>query len=163
MKAAPESQHRPAANPWWTMGVPRSTTLAINPLTSPWNTQGQTAKTSCVSLSWCRFQTHWSSSGQLSFMYLRVELVPDRESQRLAAAHKNLKHVWPALQDALHAPGLYDAATAAIHAGGHAVGNAGSTAAGLKTTSPRPQSHRLGRKHMKTWCRTIASPNWQKK
>lgn len=71
------------------------------------------------------FRDHLSTaSGQLSFMYRHVEFVLGNKSKRLASAHKNVPHVWPAMEEALHAPSLYDAAIAAMHSAGHTVDNA---------------------------------------
>ena len=71
------------------------------------------------------FRDHLSTaSGQLSFMYRHVEFILGNKSKRLATAHKNVPHVWPAMQEALHAPSLYDAAIGVMHQRGHAVDNA---------------------------------------
>ncbi|MEO2165122.1 MAG: tryptophan 2,3-dioxygenase family protein [Acidimicrobiales bacterium] len=48
------------------------------------------------------------ASGQLSFMYRHVEFVLGNKNQRLASAHNNVPHVWPAMKDALETPSLYD-------------------------------------------------------
>jgi len=58
-----------------------------------------------------QFRDHLSTaSGQLSFMYRHVEFILGNKSKRLASAHKNIPHVWPAIKDALNTPSLYDAA-----------------------------------------------------
>ena len=49
-----------------------------------------------------------TASGQLSFMYRHVEFVLGNKSERLAQAHRNVPHVWPALEEALRSPSLYD-------------------------------------------------------
>jgi tryptophan 2,3-dioxygenase len=49
-----------------------------------------------------------TASGQLSFMYRHVEFVLGNKSKRLAAAHKNVSHVWPEIDKALHSQSLYD-------------------------------------------------------
>ena len=38
-----------------------------------------------------------TASGQLSFMYRHVEFVLGNKSERLAGAHRNVPHVWPAM------------------------------------------------------------------
>ena len=55
-----------------------------------------------------------TASGQLSFMYRHVEFVLGNKSERLAQAHRNVPHVWPALEEALRSPGLYDDAIALL-------------------------------------------------
>jgi tryptophan 2,3-dioxygenase len=54
------------------------------------------------------------ASGQLSFMYRHVEFVLGNKSQRLAQAFRNMPHVWPAIEQALHSPSLYDEAIALL-------------------------------------------------
>lgn len=49
-----------------------------------------------------------TASGQLSFMYRHVEFVLGNKSASLAEAHRNVPHVWPAMQAALQSPSLYD-------------------------------------------------------
>ncbi len=49
-----------------------------------------------------------TASGQLSFMYRHVEFVLGNKNRRLAEAHRNVPHVWPALRDALESPSLHD-------------------------------------------------------
>lgn len=49
-----------------------------------------------------------TASGQLSFMYRHVEFALGNKDQRLAEAHRNIPHVWPAIESALHSPSLYD-------------------------------------------------------
>lgn len=49
-----------------------------------------------------------TASGQLSYMYRHVEFVLGNKDQRLASAFRNMPHVWPAIEQALHAPSLYD-------------------------------------------------------
>ncbi|MBD3663897.1 tryptophan 2,3-dioxygenase [Sulfitobacter aestuariivivens] len=71
------------------------------------------------------FRDHLSTaSGQLSFMYRHVEFILGNKSKRLATAHKNVRHVWPAMKEALESPSLYDAAISVIHNAGHKVDNA---------------------------------------
>ncbi len=55
-----------------------------------------------------------TASGQLSFMYRHVEFVLGNKSERLARAHRNVPHVWPALDEALRSPSLYDDAIALL-------------------------------------------------
>ena len=63
-----------------------------------------------------------TASGQLSFMYRHVEFILGNKSRRLAAAHRNVPHVWPAMEKALESPSLYDDAIALLHRHGHAIG-----------------------------------------
>lgn len=62
-----------------------------------------------------------TASGQLSFMYRHVEFILGNKSRRLAAAHRNLPHIWPAMEDALNAPSLYDVVITALHQAGYEV------------------------------------------
>lgn len=55
-----------------------------------------------------------TASGQLSFMYRHVEFVLGNKSRRLAQAHRNVPHVWPAIEKALESPSLYDSAIALL-------------------------------------------------
>ncbi|MBU2982004.1 hypothetical protein KO498_09285 [Lentibacter algarum] len=67
-----------------------------------------------------QFRDHLSTaSGQLSFMYRHVEFILGNKSKRLATAHKNVPHVWPAMKEALESPGLYDEVIKALHRAGH--------------------------------------------
>lgn len=71
------------------------------------------------------FRDHLSTaSGQLSFMYRHVEFILGNKSVRLASAHKNVPHVWPAIEEALNAPSLYDTAIGVLHGAGHKVDDA---------------------------------------
>ena len=47
-------------------------------------------------------------------MYRHVEFILGNKSERLARAHRNVPHVWPALEEALNAPSLYDEAIALL-------------------------------------------------
>lgn len=51
-----------------------------------------------------------TASGQLSFMYRHVEFALGNKDRRLAEAHRNVPHVWPAIESALESPSLYDSA-----------------------------------------------------
>lgn len=55
-----------------------------------------------------------TASGQLSFMYRHVEFILGNKSRKLAAAHKNVPHVWPGIEKALTSPSLYDDAIALL-------------------------------------------------
>ncbi len=69
-----------------------------------------------------QFRDHLATaSGQLSFMYRHVEFVLGNKSRRLAEAHRNVPHVWPAMETALNEPSLYDAAIAHLHRVGHPI------------------------------------------
>lgn len=62
-----------------------------------------------------------TASGQLSFMYRHVEFILGNKSKRLAAAHKNVAHVWPALEEALNSRSLYDEVIVQLHKAGYEV------------------------------------------
>lgn len=62
-----------------------------------------------------------TASGQLSFMYRHVEFILGNKSVELAAAHRNLPHVWPALEAALNGPSLWDRAIALLARRGHRI------------------------------------------
>ena len=49
-----------------------------------------------------------TASGQLSFMYRHVEFALGNKNAKLASAHANVPHVWPALKDSLESPSMYD-------------------------------------------------------
>jgi tryptophan 2,3-dioxygenase len=55
-----------------------------------------------------------TASGQLSFMYRHVEFALGNKDRRLADAHRNVPHVWPALKEALESPSMYDSAIALL-------------------------------------------------
>ena len=55
-----------------------------------------------------------TASGQLSFMYRHVEFVLGNKNEHLASAHRNVPHVWPAIETALNSPSLYDDAIALL-------------------------------------------------
>ena len=68
------------------------------------------------------FRDHLSTaSGQLSFMYRHVEFILGNKSKRLATAHKNVPHIWPAIEKALNEPSLYDEMICALHRAGHKI------------------------------------------
>ena len=47
-----------------------------------------------------QFRDHLSTaSGQLSYMYRHVEFILGNKDERLAAAHRNVSHVWPAIRE----------------------------------------------------------------
>ena len=63
-----------------------------------------------------------TASGQLSFMYRHIEFVLGNKSERLAMAHRNVPHVWPAMEEALRAPSLYDQCIALLARRGFTIG-----------------------------------------
>ncbi|MCY4396430.1 MAG: tryptophan 2,3-dioxygenase family protein [Rhodospirillaceae bacterium] len=65
-----------------------------------------------------------TASGQLSFMYRHVEFILGNKNMRLASAHRNVPHVWPAIEEALNSPSLYDAAIAAVSEAGYEIDDA---------------------------------------
>ncbi len=62
-----------------------------------------------------------TASGQLSFMYRHVEFILGNKSEVLASAHDNVPHVWPAIEEALRSPSLYDEVIAVLARNGHAI------------------------------------------
>ena len=62
-----------------------------------------------------------TASGQLSFMYRHIEFILGNKSERLAGAHRNVPHVWPAIEKALNSPSLYDDAIALLARQGHQI------------------------------------------
>ncbi len=69
-----------------------------------------------------QFRDHLATaSGQLSFMYRHVEFVLGNKSRRLAEAHRNVPHVWPAIKAALEEPSLYDHVIAHLHRRGRPI------------------------------------------
>lgn len=68
------------------------------------------------------FRDHLSTaSGQLSFMYRHVEFILGGKSRELAQAHRNVPHVWPAIEKSLNEPSLYDEAIRLLHRQGCAI------------------------------------------
>ncbi|MEM9133307.1 MAG: tryptophan 2,3-dioxygenase family protein [Actinomycetota bacterium] len=65
-----------------------------------------------------------TASGQLSFMYRHVEFILGNKSEQLALAHSNVPHVWPALEEALRSPSLYDDVIALLARAGHPIDDA---------------------------------------
>ena len=69
-----------------------------------------------------QFRDHLSTaSGQLSFMYRHVEFVLGNKSRELASAHRNVPHVWPAIERSLNEPSLYDRTIAYLARRGHPI------------------------------------------
>jgi tryptophan 2,3-dioxygenase len=68
-----------------------------------------------------------TASGQLSFMYRHVEFILGNKSARLASAFKNMPHVWPAIEQSLNTPSLYDDVIALLHREGHVIDAAALT------------------------------------
>jgi tryptophan 2,3-dioxygenase len=56
-----------------------------------------------------------TASGQLSFMYRHVEFIMGNKNPRLSTAFRNMPHVFPAINKALHSPSLYDDVIAMLH------------------------------------------------
>jgi tryptophan 2,3-dioxygenase len=65
-----------------------------------------------------------TASGQQSFMYRHVEFVLGNKSRELAEAHRNVPHVWPAIERALNTPSLYDRVIAYLARSGHPIDDA---------------------------------------
>lgn len=72
-----------------------------------------------------QFRDHLgTSSGQLSFMYRHVELILGNKNRKLASAHRNVPHIWPAMEKALNSPSLYDDTIALLAREGYAIDQA---------------------------------------
>ncbi len=72
-----------------------------------------------------QFRDHLgTASGQLSFMYRHVEFVLGNKSRRLAEAHRNVPHVWPAMLEALETPSLCDDVNALLARQGMSIDSA---------------------------------------
>jgi tryptophan 2,3-dioxygenase len=65
-----------------------------------------------------------TASGQLSFMYRHVEFILGNKNARLASAFRNMPHVWPAMEQALNSPSLYDDVIALLKREGLAIDGA---------------------------------------
>ncbi len=65
-----------------------------------------------------------TASGQLSFMYRHVEFILGNRNARLASAFRSMPHVWPALEQALNSPSLYDEVIALLARRGLAIDSA---------------------------------------
>ena len=48
------------------------------------------------------------ASGQLSFMYRHIEFILGNKNKQLALAHKNVSHIWPAIEKEFKSKSLYD-------------------------------------------------------
>lgn len=62
-----------------------------------------------------------TASGQLSYMYRHVEFILGNKSERLARAHRNLPHIWPAMKENFESPSLYDEVLRHLNRQGHRV------------------------------------------
>ena len=54
-------------------------------------------------------------------MYRHVEFILGNKSRKLAMAHRNVPHVWPAMEKALKSPSLYDDVIALLARSGHGI------------------------------------------
>lgn len=89
----------------------------VDHITDTWNVLG-----TITSNGFNQFRDHLSTaSGQLSYMYRHVEFILGNKSERLAVAHRNVPHVWPALKESFESPGLYDEVLRYLHRRGHKI------------------------------------------
>ncbi len=89
----------------------------VDHITDTWNVLG-----TITSNGFNQFRDHLSTaSGQLSYMYRHVEFVLGNKNERLAVAHRNVPHVWPAIKESFESPGLYDEALRYLHRQGQAI------------------------------------------
>jgi len=83
----------------------------VDHITDTWNVLG-----TITSHGFNQFRDHLSTaSGQLSYMYRHVEFILGNKSRRLAMAHRNVPHVWPAIKQSFESPGLYDEVIRFLH------------------------------------------------
>lgn len=99
----------------------RRSKVFLGYITDSWN-----VLSTITSEGFSQFRDHLSTaSGQLSFMYRHIEFVLGNKSQHLADAHRNVPHVWPALEQALNSPSLYDDVIALLARRGLPIDDAG--------------------------------------
>ncbi len=60
-----------------------------------------------------------TASGQLSYMYRHVEFILGNKNKRLAVAHKNVPHIWPAIKENFEASSVYDEIIRYLNRQGH--------------------------------------------
>ncbi len=92
-----------------------------------------------------------TASGQLSFMYRHVEFILGNKNARLASAFRNMPHVWPAMEQALNSPSLYDDAIALLKREGLTI-----DAAALKRDWSETYTPNASVEH--TWLQVYANP-----
>ena len=63
-----------------------------------------------------------TASGQLSYMYRHVEFILGNKDERLALAHKNVPHIWPAIKESFETPSIYDEVLKFLHRRGYRIG-----------------------------------------
>jgi tryptophan 2,3-dioxygenase len=89
----------------------------LDHIADTWNVLG-----TITSKGFNQFRDHLSTaSGQLSYMYRHVEFILGNKSERLARAHRNVPHVWPAMKENFESPSLYDEVLRHLNRKGHAV------------------------------------------
>ena len=65
-----------------------------------------------------------TASGQLSYMYRHVEFILGNKDERLALAHKNVPHIWPAIKESFETPSIYDEVLKFLHRRGYGIDGA---------------------------------------
>lgn len=89
----------------------------VDYIANSWNVLG-----TITSEGFNQFRDYLSTaSGQLSYMYRHVEFILGNKDTRLAAAHRNVPHVWPAIRDAFESPSLYDEVLRYLHRRGYRI------------------------------------------
>jgi len=89
----------------------------VDYIANSWNVLG-----TITSEGFNQFRDYLSTaSGQLSYMYRHVEFVLGNKDARLAAAHRNVPHVWPAINEAFESPSLYDEVLRYLHRRGYGI------------------------------------------
>lgn len=89
----------------------------VDHIADTWNVLG-----TITSNGFSQFRDHLSTaSGQLSYMYRHVEFILGNKNERLAMAHRNVPHVWPALKENFESPSLYDEVLRYLHRHGAAI------------------------------------------
>jgi len=90
-------------------------TAYVDHIADTWNVLG-----TITSNGFTQFRDHLSTaSGQLSYMYRHVEFILGNKNERLAIAHRNVPHVWPALKENFESASLYDETIRHLHGIGH--------------------------------------------
>ena len=92
-----------------------------------------------------------TASGQLSFMYRHVEFILGNKNARLASAFRNMPHVWPAMEQALNSPSLYDEVIALLARRGLAIDAAALQRDWSQAYAPNPSVEQA-------WLQVYADP-----
>lgn len=89
-----------------------------------------------------------TASGQLSYMYRHVEFILGNKNKRLAVAHKNVPHIWPAIKENFEAPSVYDEVIRYLNRQGHDID---ATMLDRDWTQPYPSNASVRRAWLKVY------------